>query len=546
MSKNNNYQYKSAFKFLSNFIKPHKKLYVAAIILSILLIFANIFQTYATSLLINNSVQGNAEKIVLSILFFILIISLNIVLTYKNGLFCAKLSSFCCRDMKRFIFNKLLNSRYSEIQKIKSGDMVNTINSDITNVCSFISSDLTDLFSQFAMAFAGFILLMFINPALCIVTFIYTPFGMMINLKLNKKMADLYHKSADYRGEALSVVEQALSCIPVIKSFTMEKQVVKRIKAKYDNVYDSEMNMSVYNALMQPACYSTSFVPKVIYMLFGGYLVINSKLSIGMFAAVFSMLDFIISPTVYFPFMLNNLNRAVASMNRIKRLENLPQEDMDSSIIRDLSDDSGPSLKINSLLFGYSNDKNIIENLNFQYSGPGMVVLRGSSGCGKTTLLDLICGLYEPLNGSIEIQGSIGVVPQESYIFPGSIMENIRCSKADASDKDVINAAEKAGADGFIKALPDGYDTVLESGNNLSGGQKQRIALARVVLRNAHIWILDEPTSALDKQTEKFVLDTIRAASEYKLIIAAAHRNSFIDCADAVLDLQGVVCNENA
>jgi ABC-type multidrug transport system fused ATPase/permease subunit len=538
MPKNKNLQYKSAVNFLSKFIVPHKKWYFIAVTISILLIGINIFQTYVTSILVNNSSRGNLLKVVSSISMFLLIVTFNIILTYINSKCCARLAALAGRDIKRYIYKRLLNSKYSEIQKLKSGDILNTINTDTGNVCSFIAGDLIGLFSQFVMAFAGITYLLIVNPFLCLVTFAYTPIGMFFTLSLNRKLNKLYPKNADYKGEALSVVEQALSCIPVIKSFMMEKLTVKRIKAQYDNIYNTDMKIAFYNALMQPACYSTSYIPRIIYLFFGGYMVMNNTLSIGTFIAVYSLLDFIIGPTVYFPFMLKGLNNTVASINRINRLESLSREDIKPVISKNYDK---PSINIDKLCFGYSSDKYIIKDLSFEYTGCGIVALCGSSGVGKTTLLDLITGLYEPEKGKIEIWGNTGVVSQDTYLFPVSVMENIRCAKTNALDEEVINAAKKAEADNFIKALPCGYDTILGDGNNnLSGGQRQRISLARAILKNADIWLLDEPTSALDVKTERFILDTIKAVSKEKLIIVSAHRKSLISCADLILNLQEV------
>lgn len=388
------------------------------------------------------------------------------------------------------------------------------------------------------MAFVGLIYLVSISPFLCIVTFMYTPIGMFFTLSLNKKMNELYPKNADYKGEALSVVEQAFSCIPVIKSFRMEKQTIKRIKKQYDNVYDTDMKISIYHALMQPACNTTSYIPRILYLVFGGRMVINAELSIGMFIAVYNLLDYIIGPTVYFPFMFNRFNKIIASINRISALENLHQEEKEKAVKKKYCN---TSIKIDRLCFGYKEDKYILNNLSFKHNGAGIVALCGNSGSGKTTLLDLICGLYKPKSGEIKICGNVGVLTQDTYLFSVSAMENIRCSKIDASDEEVINAAKKAGIDSFIKTLPYGYDTILGDGNNnLSGGQKQRISLARAMLKNADIWLLDEPTSALDEQTESIILDAIRTYAKEKLIIIAAHRKTLINCADVVLNLQEV------
>lgn len=536
MLKNEELNYKSALLYLYRYIKPHKKWYITATIISLALVGTGLLNARITQLLVDSSISGEKTKIFGSLIAFILTISTNITLSYISGICISKLSANASMDLKRHISKILLGSRYGEIIKLKSGDTLSSVNSDTGIISDFISGDLMGLFSQFTMALGSIIYLVCINPLLAAVTFVYTPIGMFFTLSLNSKMNKLYLLNVDYKGETLSVVEQALSQIPVIKSFLMEKQIKKKIFEQYNKVYKTEMKLSIWNSLLQTACSSTSYVPRIIYMIFSGYMVMNGKLTTGTFIAVFDLLTFIIGPSVYFPFLLNGLNKSIASINRIKRLGDIPQiQNTEKAMTSDI-----PYINISNISFGYLDNKAIIQGFSLFHEGCGIIAICGESGIGKTTLLDLIAGLYQPQYGSIEVNGEVSVVSQDTYLFSASLIDNVKLANVNATDEKVIEALRMAGADEFAKALPNGYNTMLGDGNaDLSGGQRQRVSLARTILSNNPIWLLDEPTSSLDTQTENVIIDVIRRMSREKLIVISAHRKSLIDIADKIITLKG-------
>lgn len=545
-------RYFSAFKFLFQYIMPHKYWYFAASAIAFLLTGMNLLQTKVTAALVNSSVSGKSSGILISVCFFIAIILINIALHYFSTLSVSKLSAYASKDLKRDICGRLLSAQYSDIVSLKTGDALQTVNSDTAVICNFLAGDFIGLFSEFIMALGALIYLITVSPMLCLVTFVYTPLGMFFTLTINKKTNVLYPKAADFKGEALSAVEQALTCIPVIKSFMMEKQIKKRVFQQYDRVCQTEMKISVWESLLQPACSSTAMTPQMLYLLFGGYLVMKSGLSVGSYIAVCDLLIYIIGPTVMLPFMLNSLNAAIASINRVKKLfelktdetlskkryfpqqSDLPVENHETLNI------TLPSIQLSHFTFCYDNDEPLLRDFCFSYHGAGIVAVCGESGCGKTTLFDLISGLLKPQSGKIEINGEIGFVAQDTFLFNATVLENIRLGNTNASDREIIKAAKEAGADEFIMALQSGYQTLLGDGNiELSGGQKQRIALARLLLGTAPVWILDEPTSALDRDTENLIIDVLKRKSKEKLILYSAHRKSLIDCADRVVYLKG-------
>ena len=297
------------------------------------------------------------------------------------------------------------------------------------------------------------------------------------------------------------------------------------------------MKISIWNALLQTACSSTARVPQILFIFFAGYRVMEGNLTISAFVAFFNLINLIVGPTVYFPFLLNGLNNSIASINRIKSMENIPQ----NGSIEKVTSSNTPEINMNNICFGYSDDNLILQDFSLFHSGNGIIAICGESGSGKTTILDLIAGLYPPKCGRIDVNGNISVVSQDTYIFNASLLENVRMAKINATDEEVIKALKIAGADKFAMELPNGYYTMLGEGNSdLSGGQKQRISLARTILTNSSIWLLDEPTSALDIQTENIILDVIRKMSKEKLIIISAHRQSIIGIAGKVVRLSKI------
>jgi ABC-type bacteriocin/lantibiotic exporter with double-glycine peptidase domain len=534
MPKNKKLNYKSAFIYIFKWIVPYKKWYITASIISLVLVITALIHTKLTQILVDSSVNGDFSKIVISIILYLVVILINFFLNNISGICVSKLSANAAKDLKCNIARILLHAKYAQMIQLKSGDTLSTINSDTAIIGDFMAKDLIGLFSQFTLMAGAIIYLLCVKPILALAIFVYTPIGMFFTLTLNDKMNKLYPEAADCKGEALSVVEQVLSQIPVIKSFVMEKRIKNKISEQYQNVYTIEMKISVWNSLLQTACSSTAQMPRIGYIILGGHLIFSNKLSIGEFIAIFDLLNFIIAPTVYFPFILNGLNKSMASILRIKRLENI---EICESVEKSKASNE-PQINIKNITFGYIENKPILKDFSFFHKGYGIIALCAESGFGKTTLLDLISGLYKPDSGTIDIEGELSVLSQDLYIFKQSLMENVRVAKKDATDEQVLQAIKMAGADKFAESL--GYDTLIGDGEiELSGGQKQRICLARTILKNSSIWLLDEPTSALDTETEAIVLEVIRKMSKNKLIIISAHRKSLIDIADQVVYLKG-------
>ncbi len=537
MQKNNRLQYKSALVYLSRLMKPYKKWYLLASTASFVLVIVGLMQAKLSQLLIDSSILGDINLIIVSIFSFSVVIILHALFEYIRLLCSAKLSASAGKDLKQRICHILLHARYKDMVSIQAGEILKTVNVDTENVCSFFEGSLIDLFSQLIMAVGALIYLLFINPKLAMITFIYTPLGMFFTLTLNKKMKNLYQIEADKSGKALSLAEQFISKIPVIKSFVMERQVRTKLYYMYEDIGDVQKDISIWNALMQPACSSTSSIPKIIYLIYAGKLVIEGNMSIGSLIAVFDLLNYIIGPTVYFPFLLNGFNKSIASINRIEKINSIELNEIQNNYYAD-SDNNINKVELINVNFSYDDNSQIVKNLSFLHEGNGIIALCGKSGSGKTTVIDLLSGLYSQSSGEIKLSSSCSVVTQDTYIFVDTLLNNIHMAKPTATNDDVISSIHMAGLNVLVEKLECGYDTMIGDGvRALSGGEKQRVSLARAILSDSPIWLLDEPTSSLDVETEKIIIDVIKKKSSSHLIIMAAHRQSLINIADRRIDL---------
>ena len=493
-----------------------------------MLVFVTLLQARLTQALIDHISAGKISRFAVAVIGFFLIVGVDSLLDYLRQVMVSKMVAGAVRDLKCSISEALLRADYAELNKERSGDAMSTVNHDIGIVGNFLKKDMTSLFSQFSMAVGTFIYMLWVKPELAIISFIYMPFGVWLLFCANRKVEPFYAVMSDEEGKSLSVVEQVLTQIPVIKSFLMEKRTQEKIYESYRQVCRVQTKAVSWGMLIPFLATAALQIPRITYLGVGGYFVIQGSLSVGAMVAMLDLLAFIIQPVESLPWLAKGLNETMAAAGRVRRLLDIPASQMSETVEKEK-----PSIDIRGLGFGYSGEKVLFDGFSFRQDKPGITVLCGGSGSGKTTLLDLIEGLYKPERGSITVSGEISVVTQDTYLFSESLLENVRLARENATREEVEEALEQAGAAGFIAELPEGLDTVLGDGSlTLSGGQRQRIGLARTILQDSPIWLLDEPTSALDPETEKIIIDVIKARSAEKIILISAHRDSLIALVD--------------
>ena len=512
--------------------------------------------------LIDNTIAGQfGERKTICAVLGVLIL-MNMTFSYVKCLCNARFITGTCQNLKTSLAKRILTARYQQILKCSVGDLLKTVNQDVDTICAFFGESLSSLLSQVVMLAAAFLYLVFTQPLLAIITFIYTPIGMVITYRLNQKKGIRYPKIGDLEGASLSVFEQILVQLPVIRAFAMEKFRVRKLSKAYHEIYQYEEEVASYNAYLQTACSVVSQLPRMLYLIVATPLVLKNRISLGTMIALNEILNYIIAPTVYFPFLLDGLLQAKASAMRVEKLNKTLTEqeeelcmvenresriesqearkvNMKSRSNQDLQEIStAPYLSLEQVSFHYEDGREVLSKLTFLQNSPGITVLTGMSGAGKTTLLDLIAGLIQPVSGALFVQGKIFSLTQDTYIFTGTVLDNLQLGNETASKEEFVEAAKEVEAHEFITKLPKGYDTKIGDGAlELSGGQKQRISLARMLVSCADIILLDEPTSSLDVDTEKQVLNTIQKLAKDKIILVSAHRSSLLQMADWRIEL---------
>lgn len=537
----------NAVKWIYSYAKVYKKWLFESAISAILLIIVNLVKAYYTQEIVNKALDGQFTELIKIMIIFIFIIGIAVLSQYISKYAAGKCALYASKDIKEKLSMHLIKTSLGKIKCIQSGDLASRLNNDTEHITNFMKNDFLNIVVQPLMGIVAFVYILFIDWKLLLVSVACIPILMFAANLLSKKMGKLFMKSYKYLGEASGVVEEAIKGIDIVKTYNMEENVHKKAKVIYENNFKSEFKVYKYIAPMQGVCLLLSWGPRLICALYGGHMALNGEIQVGTLVAVLQLLEYIAYPTVGAVGILNSIKKAVGAIERIDEVFNLPEERTNGKALIKCKKDLAVSF--NNVYFGYDDSKMIIKDLSFELYDSKMIALVGASGSGKTTIINLLCGLYEYQEGKIELYGidlkklniesireCIAVVSQDVYLFSGTIKENILYGRKDAAMDDVISAAKAAHAHEFISEMPYGYNTILgEGGVNLSGGQRQRISMARAFLKNSPILLFDEPTASLDVYSEALVQKSIEKLTKGRTVLVIAHRLSTIIKADNIL-----------
>ncbi|MEG2290208.1 MAG: ABC transporter ATP-binding protein [Clostridium sp.] len=547
MAKKNN-RYKS-IKWLTKFVKLYKFYFFLSIVISTLLVGINVVKVYLIQELINGAIYSQISTLLLIILAFICVNAIGIILSYLSKLYNGKFVNYTIKDIRDKLAKHVTRIEFKQLDDEHAGDMVSRLNNDVNQMQQFLENSLSTFVSQLLLAIIAAIYLFIINWKILLMGLIITPFGMIVAYFVNKNTQKYYPLYFNELGKATAEVEQSILGVDVIKSFNLYDYFYKKIDYKYKNAFKAEIKAQKYVSLIQPACFTLSFAPRLIGVIYSGYLASKGEITIGTIILVLLLLEWIAAPTVFAPFFMNDLNRMLAATERVEEILNLPLERSVGQPFERL--ESKTTIRFKNVSFSYLDSEPVLKKISFEIKNSSITALVGISGSGKSTIADLITCLYEYDDGSVELFGNelkrlnpkdvreqISIVSQETYLFPGTVAENIKYGSSNAIYEEVILAAQSAFADEFIQQLPNSYDTLIgEGGVGLSGGQKQRISLARALIKDAPIVIFDEPTASLDYCAENLVKETLAKLSKNKAVLVISHRLSTLLNADQIIVL---------
>ena len=452
-------------------------------------------------------------------------------------------------QLRQQLFTKLHSLSMSSITKKPTGDMMGRINEDVNTVQNFITNLLPNYVSQvFSFVFA-LIILLWMNPLMCLFVFIPLPIAVFSILRFWKYMRQRWRRGWTLRRRTNEHLHDTLNGIRVIKNYGNEEHAIRQFSEKVDKQAGQDERTAKIFDLFFPIIGFVLRLGNYLIMLYGNILLFGGNMTVGELNQFNSYASILYEPLMQINQIPRNITEFLTSFSKILEiLEEEPEiQDCESPKEVKIKGD----LSVRDVTFGYDSYNPVLEHINLEVKRGEMIGIVGHSGSGKTTLINLIMRLYETGQGQILIDGvdirdisqnalrsQIGVVLQETLLFSGSVRDNIRYSKPDATNEEIIRAAKMANAHDFIMNLPQGYNTIVgEKGYSLSGGERQRVAIARALIHNPAILILDEATASLDTETEKLIQDALGNLTENRTTLAIAHRLSTLRGADKLLVL---------
>lgn len=452
------------------------------------------------------------------------------------------------RDIRIEVFNHMEELPLSYIDSHKHGDIVSRIVSDIDQFADGLLMGFTQLFTGIVTILATLGFMIAVNVPIALVVIVLTPLSLFVASFIAKRTYHLFHRQSETRGDITSLVDEMIGQQKIVQAFGYEDDALDRFEEINNRLEKDSMSATFYSSLVNPC---TRFLNNLVYAavgIIGAVSVISTGFTVGQLTCFLSYANQYTKPFNEISNVITELQNAMACAGRVFELLDETPQVPEKEQAHVLTDTKG-AIEIKGVNFSYVKDKTLITNLNLSVK-PGMrVAIVGPTGCGKSTLINLLMRFYDVDTGSISVDGTdirdmtrdslrenYGIVLQETWLKSGTIRENIAYGKPDATDEEIVQAAKLAHSDSFIRRLPQGYDTVIaEDGGNLSQGQKQLLCITRVMLLLPPMLILDEATSSIDTRTEIRIQKAFNRMMQGRTSFIVAHRLSTIREADVIL-----------
>ena len=451
-------------------------------------------------------------------------------------------------DFRIKLFKHLHTLSLSFFVKRRTGEIVSRMTNDITTIENIVTDLPATLLQQSIRLFGGIIIITYMNWKLTGLILVLAPVLVVFARTFGRRLKKLSTEIQDKLAVSTTILEENISCIQVVKSFVREKLENQRFSEALEDSYQSAKKRVIISSFFGPSIGFIAFSTSLILLWYGGREVILGAISPGELIAFILYATIIAGPMGSFARLYARVQEGIGASKRVFEILDMKGEVRDIPGAKPIPELTG-KVEFDNVHFHYREDQEIIKGISFSVEPGQTVALVGPSGAGKSTLVQLLHRFYDPVSGEIRIDGiplesvqltsywrQIGIVPQETILFGGTILENIEYAKLGVTKEDLIKAAKAANAHNFIMECPDGYETVVgEKGIRLSAGQRQRIAIARAILKNPHILILDEATSALDNESELLIQDALERLMEGRTSFIIAHRLSTIHNADRII-----------
>ena len=451
------------------------------------------------------------------------------------------------RDLRSAAFRRIEELPLSYLDAHPSGDIVSRVIADADQFADGLLMGFTQLFTGIVTILGTLVFMLSIDPWITLVVVVLTPVSLFTAKFIAKRTYNLFRLQSETRGEQTALIDEMIGNQKVVAAFSHENASLEQFDEINERLETYSRRATFFSSLVNP---TTRFINSLVYAgvgLAGAIAAINGSITVGALSCFLSYANQYTKPFNEISGVVTELQNALACAGRlIELIEEPPQESDEGKAV--LTDVHG-NVAMENVNFSYVPDRRLIENLNLSVNAGQKIAIVGPTGCGKTTLINLLMRFYDITGGKITVEGqdirevtrtslraSYGMVLQETWLKSGTIRDNITMGKPDANDEEVIAAAKASHAHGFIKRLPDGYDTVIgEDGGSLSQGQKQLLCITRIMLCLPPMLILDEATSSIDTRTELKIQDGFARMMKGRTSFIVAHRLSTIRDADVIL-----------
>ena len=550
------YVFSRAFGYFKPYVKP---LIGAALLLTLANVIGAIMPLFNSVLIDDYLVptaeatpffQSRATGVISIAVIMAVLFALSQVLNIFSSRISNKIGSYFSSDLRNIVYEKIQELSLTSMSKRSAGNLIHRVTHDTERVKEFFNQQGRYLIQQVIMLTVVLIILFRTNVLLTVVVLLPIPLGVFMMTQFRHATRVRYFKQWRINSKATSILHDIIKGIRVVKSFGNEEREIDKFAKVSKKLAEVSASNEKFWAVSFPLVGNFMALGEFLVLIIGGKMVLDGTLTLGELTRFNLYLAYLYAPLRWLSMFPRRLADCTTSL--VKIYEILDDETTADVCDSDVKIDASQALDFENVTFGYKSYEPVLKNINLHIEPGEMIGLVGHSGAGKSTVINLCMRLYDPGMGKITIGGvdiksvspkelrdNIGVVFQETYLFSGSIFENIAYARPDASPDEVISAAKAANAHEFITKLPDGYNTIIgENGHTLSGGERQRVSIARAILKNPKILILDEATSSLDPETEIKIQEALTRLIEGRTTIAIAHRLATLRNADRLVVIE--------
>lgn len=541
---------KEVIKKVLQYIGKYKIQAIFSLILAAVIVASTLYVPILTGNAIDLMVYGNVDwNGVIKTLFMIgAMVVLTMMAQWIMNVINTKMTYNVVRDIRQKAIRKIEQVPLSYMDVHSQGDMVSRVVADVDQFADGLLMGFTQLFTGVMTILGTLLFMLSINVYITIVVVIVTPLSLFVAAFISKHTYSMFMEQSKTRGEQTAFIDEMIGNLKVVKAYTHEDEAMEQFDEINNRLQKCSLRAVFFSSLTNP---STRFVNGLVYALVGisgAFLACKNHITVGELSCFLSYANQYTKPFNEISGVVTELQNALACAERIFELiEAQPQkpDDDDAVVLKNVEG----NVEFNDVCFSYVPDQKLIEHFSLKVSKGQRIAIVGPTGCGKTTMINLLMRFYDPVSGDIciddvnslhitrsSLRDSFGMVLQETWLKSGTIKENIIMGKPDATDEEIINAAKASHAHSFIKRLPDGYDTVIgEDGGSLSQGQKQLLCITRVMLCLPPMLILDEATSSIDTRTEIRIQKAFAKLMTGRTSFVVAHRLSTIKKSDIIL-----------